>query len=50
MKGSPARNCTLYLIELDPAILEVSKFSRKKPDFVAGRQCVWVGCTSRTLK
>ena len=38
----------VYVIDLDPAVLSVSKFARKNPDYVEGKPCVYVGQTSKT--
>jgi predicted GIY-YIG superfamily endonuclease len=38
----------VYVIELDPAVLDSRDFRRANPDYVAGRRCVYVGQTART--
>lgn len=39
---------TLYVIELDPAVLELKKFREKNPDHRPEKRCVYVGMTSRS--
>ena len=43
---SQTRN--LYVIRLDEAVLEDSKFRKENPGYVPGRPCAYVGVTSRT--
>jgi hypothetical protein len=39
---------TLYVIELDPAVLQLKKFRDKNPDHRPDKRCVYVGMTSKT--
>ena len=44
----PARTSCLYVIELDPAILERPRFRKKNPDYTGKFPCVYVGHTYLT--
>lgn len=46
-KNGEARH-SIYVIELDPAVLEDRRFRGANPDYVAGRPCVYVGMTGCT--
>jgi hypothetical protein len=35
----------VYVVRLDPAVLEVKKFRDANPDYVDGKPCVYVGMT-----
>ena len=39
---------SVYVIELDKAILSSRKFRAKNPNYVTGKPCVYVGKTVRT--
>jgi hypothetical protein len=38
----------IYVIELDPDVLKVSRVKDENPDYVDGMQCLYVGQTART--
>ena len=44
----PKARYSIYVIELDPAVLKHRKFSAANPDFKGDKPCVYVGMTART--
>ena len=46
-KKSEARY-SIYVIELDKAILDHKKFMKENPDYIPGQPCVYVGMTVHT--
>ncbi|MXV95684.1 MAG: hypothetical protein F4Y07_10295 [Gemmatimonadetes bacterium] len=42
------RTRNLYVIRLDDAVLEDSKFRKENPGYEPGKPCVYVGVTSHT--
>jgi hypothetical protein len=46
--GEPRRNHRVYVIELDPAVLNESAFRTANPQYVEGHPCVYVGSTGLT--
>ena len=38
----------IYVIELNPKVLNVKKFRDKNPDYIEGKPCVYVGYTEKT--
>ena len=46
--NSTKKNYSIYVIELNPKVLNIKKFRDKNPDFIAGKPCVYVGYTSKT--
>lgn len=39
------RHYSIYVIELDPAVLKVKRFREENPQFVGNKPCVYVGMT-----
>jgi len=46
--SNPKARYSIYVIELDPAVLGKNKFLEKNPDFKPGKPCVYVGMTSHS--
>lgn len=44
----PALTHSIYVIELDRAVLENAKFRQRNPDYDERKPCVYVGCTGKT--
>ena len=42
------KNCNVYVIRLDPAVLTHRKFRKKNPDHDPRKPCVYVGMSHRT--
>lgn len=42
------RECSVYVIELDPGVLEKAKFCNANPGYVEGMPCYYVGMTAHT--
>lgn len=42
------RSHSIYVINLDPKVLNDKRFIEKNPNYVEGRPCVYVGMTGRT--
>lgn len=40
----------VYVIRLDPAVLESAKFRAENPDHVVGMDCYYVGMTAKTAR
>ncbi len=47
-RKASTRHYSVYVIRLDPGVLEIPKFVRANPDYVKGRPCVYVGMTFHT--
>ena len=43
-----SRRYSVYVIRLDPKVLEMRKFAEENPDHVEGKPCVYVGMTWHT--
>ena len=39
---------SIYVIELDPAVLKHKRFAEANPDYTGDKPCVYVGMTART--
>lgn len=39
---------SVYVVRLDPAVLDVKKYRDKNPEYVDGKPCVYVGRTGLT--
>lgn len=48
MTRRKANHYHVYVVELDPSVLERKKFAERNPDYVAGKPCVYVGMTGLT--
>ena len=44
----PKSHHNVYVIELDPAVLEDKKFSEENPDRDPAKTCLYIGMTGRT--
>ena len=47
-RGKPAANCSVYVIELDKAVLDDRRFREANPDHDPRKPCVYVGQTGKT--
>lgn len=48
MPGQSPRNRTVYVIKLDPTVMNKRRFSGENPQYVQGKPCVYVGMTVRS--
>ncbi len=46
LASDEALQCRVYLIELDPAVMQDPAFIAKNPNYVPGKPCYYVGMTS----
>jgi len=47
-KGVPPEDRNVYVIELDPAVLQKKDFAEANPDRDPAKPCLYVGMTSKT--
>ena len=50
MADSPRLAHNVYVIELDPAVLDERRFRARNPNYVEGMPCVYVGMTGLTVE
>ncbi len=48
MGDSEQERFSVYVVRLNPQVLEVRKYRDKNPDYVEGKPCVYVGMTGLT--
>jgi hypothetical protein len=49
MRSAPRLAHSVYVIELDPAVLRDRRFRARNPNYVAGMPCVYVGMTGLSV-
>ena len=40
----------VYIIDLKKSVLNISQFSKKNPDYIVGKPCVYVGSTAKSVE
>ena len=46
--SNPKARYSIYVVELDSAVLSERRFVERNPDYRGGSPCVYIGMTSRT--